>query len=78
MALLAYAYGLNGFQLPADKKWAVDVIDTAKILADAKAARASGAQIVLVALHAGTEYQILPTAQQREVATALALSLIHI
>ena len=74
VALLAYAYGLNGFQLPADKRWAVDVIDTAKILADAKAARASGAQIVLVALHAGTEYQILPTAQQREVATALAAS----
>lgn len=74
VALLAYAYGLNGFQLPADKTWAVDIIDTAKILADAHAARAAGAQIVLVALHAGSEYQILPTAAQREVATALAAS----
>ena len=74
VALLAYAYGLNGFRLPADKAWAVDVIDTATILADARAARAAGAQIVLVALHAGTEYQILPTAQQRDVATALAAS----
>ncbi len=74
VALLGYSYGLNGFQLPADKKWAVDIIDTAKILADAKAARAAGAQIVLVALHTGQEYQILPTAQQRDVATALAAS----
>jgi poly-gamma-glutamate synthesis protein (capsule biosynthesis protein) len=74
VALLAYAYGLNGFQLPADKKWAVDMIDTATILADARAARAAGAAIVLVALHTGTEYQVLPTAQQREVATALAAS----
>ena len=74
VALLAYAYGLNGFQLPADKKWAVDIIDTAKILADAHAARAAGAAIVLVALHTGTEYQVLPTAQQRAVATALAAS----
>jgi len=74
VALLGYAYGLNGLRLPADKPWAVDMIDTAKILADAKAARAAGAEIVLVALHTGAEYQILPTDQQKEVAAALVAS----
>ena len=74
VALLAYSYGLNGFRLPADKSWAVDLIDTTTIVADARAAREAGAQIVLVALHSGAEYQILPSPQQREVVAALAAS----
>ncbi|MFZ1287861.1 MAG: CapA family protein, partial [Candidatus Phosphoribacter sp.] len=74
VALLAYAYGLNGFSLPAGKPWAVDMIDVARILAEAKAARQAGAQIVLVALHSGAEYRVLPTDEQRKVATSLAAS----
>jgi hypothetical protein len=36
--------------------------------------KAAGAEIVLVALHTGAEYQILPTDQQKEVAAALVAS----
>lgn len=74
VALLAYGYGLNGFSTPAGKPWAVNLIDIPTMLADAKAARAAGAQIVAVAVHAGDEYVQLPNAQQRSVATALAQS----
>ncbi len=74
VALLAYGYGLNGFQLPKDQPWAVNLIDIPKMLADAKAARAAGARIVAVAVHGGDEYVQSPNAQQRAVAKALAES----
>ena len=74
VALLAYGYGLNGLPLPSGKPWAVNLIDIPTMLADAKAARAAGAQIVAVSVHAGDEYGQLPNAQQRSVATALAQS----
>lgn len=74
VALLSYGYGLNGIPLPAGKPWAVKLIDVPTMLADAKAARAAGAQIVAVAVHAGDEYVEAPNAQQRSVAAALAAS----
>ncbi len=74
VALLSYGYGLNGFQLPKDKPWAVNLIDVPRMLADAKAARAAGAQIVAVAVHGGDEYVRAPNAQQRAAAKALAES----
>jgi poly-gamma-glutamate synthesis protein (capsule biosynthesis protein) len=74
VALLSYGYGLNGIPLPPGKPWAVKLIDIPRMLADAKAARAAGAQIVAVAVHAGDEYVEAPNAQQRAVAAALAAS----
>lgn len=74
VALLSYGYGLNGFQLPADKTWAVNLIDVPRMLADAKRARAEGAQIVAVAMHAGSEYVQSPNDEQRSAAKALAES----
>ena len=74
VALLAYAYGLNGRSLPAGKPWEVNLIDPARILRDAHAARAAGADVVVVALHWGTEYVHQPTADQRAVARRLLAS----
>jgi poly-gamma-glutamate capsule biosynthesis protein CapA/YwtB (metallophosphatase superfamily) len=74
VALLAYGYGLNGLPMPAGKPWAVNLIDIPTMLADAKAARAAGAQIVAVAIHGGDEYVSAPNAQQRSAARALAES----
>ncbi|MBK8755895.1 MAG: CapA family protein [Actinomycetales bacterium] len=74
VALLAYGYGLNGLPMPAGKPWAVNLIDIPTMLADAKAARAAGAQIVAVAIHGGDEYVSAPNAQQRSAAKALAES----
>ncbi len=69
---LAYAYGLNG--IPAPAPWSVNLIDPARIRADAAAIRAAGAQFVMVSLHFGTEKDQTPTAYQREVVDAVLRS----
>lgn len=72
VANLSYTYGLNGFDVPADAPWLVDLIDVERMLADAEAARSAGAEVVVVSIHWGTEYRVDPNAQQVEVAAALA------
>jgi hypothetical protein len=57
-------YSLNGFSLPPDQRWAVSMWDADNLLAQARAARAAGADIVLVQYHGGDEYSPLPNAQQ--------------
>jgi poly-gamma-glutamate synthesis protein (capsule biosynthesis protein) len=64
VAHLAYTYGTNGIPLPADRPWAVNLIDGERIPADARAARRAGADIVVVSLHWGTEWQDAPDDQQ--------------
>ena len=74
VALLSYSYGLNGFVRPADRPWIVNLIDANQIRADAAEARRAGADIVLVALHWGNEYQQQPSHAQRELARRLLAS----
>ncbi|WP_330172511.1 CapA family protein [Streptomyces sp. NBC_01498] len=57
VAQLAYTYDTNGIPLPDGQPWAVDLIDEEKILTDARAARAAGADVVVLSLHWGTEWQ---------------------
>ncbi|MGW0711283.1 CapA family protein [Streptomyces sp. NPDC002643] len=64
VAHLAYTYGTNGIPLPADRPWAVNLIDRERILTDARTARAAGADVVVVSLHWGTEWQDAPDARQ--------------
>ena len=71
VGLLSYAYGLNGGPLPAGRPWLVNLIDPARILDDARAARAAGARFVVVLLHWGQENQAAPTPSQRELARRL-------
>ncbi|MFJ8885800.1 CapA family protein [Streptomyces sp. NPDC102402] len=60
VAHLAYTYGTNDLPLPAGQPWAVDLIDKDLIVADARAAREAGADVVVVSLHWGTEWQDAP------------------
>ena len=71
VGLLSYTYGLNSGPLPPDRPWLVNTIDPRRILNDAKNARRAGAQLVVVLLHWGQEYQSTPTPFQREVAKRL-------
>ncbi|GAA4875578.1 CapA family protein [Kitasatospora terrestris] len=71
IAQLAYSYDTNGIPLPAGRPWAVNLIDRDRILTDARAARAAGADLVLVSLHWGTEWQDSPNAQQLDLAREL-------
>ncbi|MEU9143001.1 CapA family protein [Streptomyces sp. NPDC048349] len=74
VAQLDYTYGTNGIPLPEGKPWAVNLIDEDRILADARAARAGGANVVVLSVHWGTEWQTAPDEQQRELAQALTAS----
>ncbi|MEV6103566.1 CapA family protein [Streptomyces sp. NPDC051940] len=74
VAQLSYTYGTNGLPLPAGKPWTVNLIDVPKIIEDARAARAAGADVVVVSVHWGTEWQEEPDALQRRVAERLTRS----
>lgn len=71
VAHLSYAYGFNGYQLPGDAPFAANQIDVNRIHADATRARRAGAQLVVVSLHWGTEYQHEPDGFQRQTAADL-------
>lgn len=64
IAQLAYTYDTNGKPLPDGQPWAVDLIDEEKIIADSRAARAAGADVVVVSMHWGTEWQTAPDEKQ--------------
>ncbi len=74
VVLIAATYGLNGLPLPEGRPWAVNLIDTDRIIRQATAAREAGADIVMVALHWGDEYVEQPSAFQVDVAQTLAQS----
>ncbi len=74
IGLVAAAYGTNGIPVPASAPYEINLIDVPRMVADAAAARRAGADIVIVAVHAGTEYDQSPNDQQRTVAQALLAS----
>jgi poly-gamma-glutamate synthesis protein (capsule biosynthesis protein) len=72
IAHLSWSWGFNGFE--PDDPWRANRIDVPAVLRAAKAARRAGADLVVVSLHWGAEYQGTPTAWQEEVADALTRS----
>ncbi|MET8879301.1 CapA family protein [Streptomyces rubiginosohelvolus] len=74
VAHLAYTYGTNDIPLPAGRPWTVNVTDDRKIVEEARAARRAGADVVVLSVHWGTEWQDEPDAQQQELAERLTAS----
>ncbi|WP_435297168.1 CapA family protein [Streptomyces sp. YPW6] len=74
VAHLAYTYGTNDIPLPADRPWTVNITDERKIIDEARAARRAGADVVVLSVHWGTEWQDEPDARQRELAERLTAS----
>jgi poly-gamma-glutamate synthesis protein (capsule biosynthesis protein) len=74
VALLEYAYGTNGIPMPEGKPWAENIIDKRKILAQAHQAKTQGADVVILAMHWGTEDQHELNEQQAELGPALIKS----
>lgn len=64
VGLLSYTFSFNGVSRPDGKAWIANLIDERAILAEARAAKAAGAEIVVLSLHAGTEYQHEPDVGQ--------------
>ncbi|KDN76135.1 CapA family protein [Streptomyces olindensis] len=71
IAHLAYTYDTNGIPLPEGQPRAVNLIDEGRILADARAARNAGADVVVVSMHWGTEWQDAPDDRQLTLARNL-------
>ncbi|MFJ2932042.1 CapA family protein [Streptomyces sp. NPDC087219] len=74
VAHLAYTYGTNGYPLPEGQPWAVRMLDERKVIADARAARAAGADVVVVSVHWGSEWQTEPDERQLTLGRALTAS----
>jgi len=75
VGIVAATYGLNGYVLPAGQGWAVSQLgDPDDLLAQARRARAAGADIVIAHVHWGTEYSHLPDATQVALAAELTAS----
>ncbi|ALO12675.1 Putative lipoprotein [Streptomyces venezuelae] len=74
VAQLAYTYDTNGYPLPEGQPWAVGLLDEGKVVADARAARAAGADVVVVSVHWGTEWQTAADERQLSLGRALTAS----
>lgn len=74
VAHLSWTYATNGIPLPADKPWAVNVVDVSRIVEESRAARRAGADIVVLSMHWGTEWQRKPDSDQLAWARELTAS----
>ncbi|MFD5625337.1 CapA family protein [Streptomyces sp. NPDC127072] len=74
VAQLAYTHDTNGLPLPQGQPWAVNLIDPDRIVADARAARRAGAEVVVVSLDWGTERQDAPDERQLALSRQLTAS----
>ncbi|MFB7652878.1 MULTISPECIES: CapA family protein [unclassified Streptomyces] len=74
VAHLAYTLHTNGHPLPDGQPWAVGMIDEGRIIADARTAREAGADVVVVSMHWGTEWQDEPDGDQLALAESLTAS----
>ncbi|BCJ64904.1 CapA family protein [Polymorphospora rubra] len=72
VAHLSYTKSFNGLRRPENKDWVANLIDVEKVEADAAASRSAGADIVVVSLHWGTEYQHEPDVDQQQWARQIA------
>lgn len=72
VAVVTGTYGTNG--MPVPEPWMLQDLNPDALLAKAAEARAAGADIVLVAVHAGDEGVTEPTQQQLELADILTRS----
>lgn len=73
VAHLAYTYSTNGIPAPDGKDWLVNSIDVPTILKNAKEAK-NVAEVVVIAMHWGSEYQEAPNSMQQRIAKRLLAS----
>ena len=66
IAHISATYSLNGFLMPSDRQYLVDLIEPGAILHEARIAKESGAEFVIVSMHWGAEYRHEPISSQNE------------
>lgn len=65
VAYLSYTYGTNGIPIPQGKDYLVNLIDPVKMKEEIHRAK-DEADVVVMSLHWGNEYQRFPTSEQKE------------
>ena len=71
LAFLNYTAETNGIPVPADHRFAVNILDPKTVGRDVKTARARGAELVIAILHYGNEYMRVPSDLQVKVSDEL-------
>ena len=74
VAHLSYTFSFNGRRLPKDQPWRANLIDPARIVAEARQARQDGARFVVVSLHWGIEGSSAVASSQRRWAEEITAS----
>lgn len=74
VAQLAFTFDFNGIAVPAGQPWLANPIRIPAILAAAHRAKQAGADIVVLSMHWGAEYDHDPTAEQADQADRLLAS----
>lgn len=65
-AFLAYTYGTNGITVPKNKKFYINLINKNFMLKQIKQAKKEGAELIVVSMHWGFEYQTTENVEQDE------------
>ena len=71
---LSYTFSYNGLIMPDETQWRSAIIDTQRILRDAKRARELGSQATIVSMHWGTEKDSNTNSMQTSIADELTAS----
>lgn len=71
IAFLAYSYGTNGIPVPKGKDYLVNLIDRELMKEEIYRAKKE-ADVVVMSIHWGNEYQRIPTNDQKDLASFLA------
>ncbi|WP_312093988.1 CapA family protein [Niallia sp.] len=77
VAYLAYTYGLNGISIPTGSEYIVNVIDKNRISKEIQRAKKE-ADVIVMAIHWGNEYERFPSNEQKELAQFLIDEGVHI
>lgn len=70
-AFLAYTYGTNGIIVPEGKEFCVNLINEELMLQQINQAKYEGAELIVVSMHWGVEYQTTENAEQDRLAKLL-------
>lgn len=64
IAFLAFTYGTNGIKIPADKKYAVNLLDEEFVLSQIELAKKEEPDLICASVHWGGEYETKPNKDQ--------------
>lgn len=72
VGIVSATFSTNGIPVPSDRRWSVSTLSESALVGDVNRTKAAGAEIIVVAVHAGTEYSHMPNAQQQQIRSWLA------